>query len=506
MPLPAQKHRVKEWGDTLVLGALFIVIFLSFRQETFYLYDGFNMVMRLSRFSPASALHPFPDILSQWVSLLLAPLGLRPFAVLGALNGCGVAIAVMLSHRFFHSLEMGRWRAMLSALLVGSTPNVFFFATVVEVHGIFLPFAVAGLWALTLAAMRGGIPRFALAALLCGFASFVHSSMHVLLPFYLLWMDAFAAERDKQNGMRNPRYRWRRAIVFMAAYGGMAILTRMGFSLAGLLAEAPLKAQVSVPSSGLKGLAERIGPLLLWPLGQLKGRTWADLPYLFLTPVREWILPSLPVSLAFLFAWRRKPLAPLVCRLLAGLAILSIVAYLMLNRFVEYGAYFLPLVIPASYLAGKSLPKPATAFLVLLGFVGGISWVKIHDRRPFEKQAHSFADLEKSQGKLLVLADWLTDPVFLSGIHAFRKSQIWFLREFGVDALPPSVLPSLVERLGVLGKTKGDSVKILLTKQAIEWLSKKGSPPARKSLLQALQDGFRWTEVNNSYLLQPKGD
>ena len=499
------------WGDTLVLGVLCMALYLSLRQETFYLFDGHNMVMRLARFSPASALHPFPDILGQWVSRLLGSSFLgswapRPFAVMGALSGVGVAVAVALAHRFFLSLGLGRGQAGLGALLVGSTPNVLFFATVIEVHGIFLPFAVAGLWAITNAGRKGGGLRFLLAAFFCGFASFVHSSMHVLLPFYLLWMDAFAAERDEQAGARNWKLRLGRALVFSIAYGAFAYFTRMGFSLAGLLATGAAKTDVAQHASGLEGLAQRLGPLLLWPLGQLKGRSWGDIPYVFLTPIHEWLLPAFPVSVALHFAWGKRDLIPLARNLLFGLILLSIVAYLMLNRFVEYGAYFLPLVIPASYLVAKSLPKPATALLVILGFIGGISWVRVHDKRPFAKPAHYYAELERSEGTLLVLADWLTDPVFLGGIHSFRKSQIWFLREFGLDALQPSVLPGLVQRFKTLGRHKDDPSKILLTEKAIEWMKAKAGAPTRELFLRALRLGFAWKKVNNGFLLQPKGN
>ncbi len=510
----APKNARRTWGDTLVLVALFLVLSLSLRQETFYLFDGHNMVMRLSRLSPASALHPFPDILGQWVSRLLRSglfggLELRPFAILGALSGVGMAVAVGLAHRLFLSLGMGRVRAGLGALLFGSTPNVLFFATVIEVHGIFLPFAVAGLWAITAFARRGGILLFLLAAFLCGFASFVHSSMHVLLPFYLLWMDAFAAERDGQAGSRNWKRRLGRAFAFSVAYGAFAFGTRMGFSLAGLLAAAPAKESAQNLSQslfGLEGLTQRLGPLLAWPLGQLKGRSWGDLPYLLLTPLREWVLPALPVSVAFVFAWRKKALIPLVRNLLIGLVILSLVAYLMLNRFVEYGAYFLPLVVPAAYLAAKSLPKPAIILLIFFGFIGGISWVRVHDKRPFEESARYYAELEREQGKLLVLADWLTDPVFLGGIHAFRRSQIWFLQEFGIDQLPPAVLPSLVGRLRSMGKGEEVPARILLTEKAIGWMKAKKGAPTRELLLRALRLGFKWKKVNNGFLLQPKGD
>ncbi|HHI79189.1 MAG TPA: hypothetical protein ENK02_04360 [Planctomycetes bacterium] len=499
------KARDKAWGDSLVLGLLFLALYLSLRQETFYLFDGHNMALRLARFSPASILHPFPDILAQWLSRLLAPLGLRPFAILGGMSGIGMAAAVLLSHRFFLSLGLDRWRASLCALLVGGTPNVLFFATVIEVHGVFLPFAVLGLWAATWAAREGGGARFLLAALACGFASFAHSSMHILMPFYLLWMDAWARERDLADGRRDGKRRLGRAILFGIAYGGAAALTRWGFRLLDLLPATPPASHPLSTGVGFVGFVKGLPTGLYWAMEPFLRRKPEDIPYLFLTPVKEWILPSFPVSLAFLFAWREKADRPLLRSLLVGLGLVTLVTFLLLGSFVEYGAYFLPFVIPAAYLGGKSLSKRTLGILVVLGLVGGISWVKVHDKRPFQTQANSLGALEAQEGPLLVLAEWLPDPVFLGGIHAFRKSQIWFLRELGLDALPPDQALALVQRFRTQTKGEASPPPILLSEGGLRWLKAKGAHPSRAFFLKGLRLGFDWVEVHNGFLLRPKG-
>src|SRR5262249_25486621 len=119
---------------------------------------------------------------------------------------------------------------------------------------------------------------------------------------------------------------------------------------------------------------------------------WATTPQVF---AQEWLLPFLPLSLAPLFAlvWRRFRLeAALQCICIAVYVAAAVVLLppretlrhpqsLPPLTLIEYGAYFLPLAVPAAVTAVRMLPARARPLLPALT-LAWTAWLFLHPDRP----------------------------------------------------------------------------------------------------------------------------
>ncbi|MFM1874145.1 MAG: hypothetical protein RL398_3567 [Planctomycetota bacterium] len=272
---------------------------------------------------------------------LVAPLGGNAYHALLLASAVGSATAAMLLHRAFVLLSPRSYRCgVLPALAVAATGPCFYFATCVEIHGVFAAAAAAAWLAFAHLLRRPTAVAAVVVGAATGGSAALHAFGHLLLPTLVLAGWAAGAHR------RGVRLVW--IPVAGAAHAAVAI------GLAALLA-GPGNAQSAdvVPylASLLPTFDAGSAPAVLW---------------------REWLLPCLPWSLLApigLFSRRARPWA---IAALIGLAVHLPLTVLLLGHhgIVELGAYMIG-IVPAAVMAASRLLRPrgfavATAIALML--------------------------------------------------------------------------------------------------------------------------------------------
>ncbi|MBK8977748.1 MAG: hypothetical protein IPM29_17715 [Planctomycetes bacterium] len=344
-----QRRTAAAWDGPL-LALAFGLAWTALGQSTFHANDGPGFVYFLARDQLAHWLHFLYLPLLGACRDALAPLGIGAYRAAVLASTIGTALALLLVHAAARHGGMSRSRATLATCAAATCPGISFFATVVEVHGVFLAFAALTLVALAHWWRTPSLPRATLVGALSAVAVSVHASGHLLA----LLLAALAVARLAPTS-------WRRATghgaVVLAAHAVLA----MG-----------LAAWLRPPSAGLGSQADFVASFR-------RSLTLADVPG---TVWNEWLRAAGLVSVAWLTAARSRALRPvaaaLAVALVAGLAISTLlIVDPALNS--ERGAYLLPLMLVAALLAARSLPRAALLVTVVTG--AALSWhdIRAHD-------------------------------------------------------------------------------------------------------------------------------
>ena len=280
--------------------------------------------------------------------LVGAPLGLLPFRSVTLLNGLSSAVAVALLYSSARTLGLPRGSALGAAALFGGCFPVLFFATLVEFHGVFLPWITLSFW-LACRWLRTGHVAWALSmGAVAGLATQLHSMGIFASGLFSAWLwtarpDVPARRRLAQAAAAIAVH----AVVFLA---GTAFWRSLGWSVGSALDALP------------RGYA------LVAALAETLPRTaW-----------RELLLPFAPLPL--FAAWAlTKPLlrAQAVALWVASLPYLALSALIL--GVSEHGAYLAtmaaPLAVLAAQVAGPRLL--AAAAVVMVAVTGAQTWA--HD-------------------------------------------------------------------------------------------------------------------------------
>lgn len=339
-----------RWLDGVLcaLGALLVYALLG--QDRFYLYDGETFYMSVARGETRHFAHVLYMPLVAGFARFGEVLGMKLFDAMTLASGVGAALGVLLHHRAAAVLGAGRGGAVACALAVAGVPAVVFFATVIEVHGVFFAFAGLAWWAAAHAVRSPSLGRCAVFAVATGLAASVHASGHLLAIAVALFV---VAQRPE---VLRPRT--------LLAWGAVGALAH-GAVWAGLVALVGGEAGSS-GSESARVVLERL--------------TVDTLPHLPWTVCNEWLLPFAPVSLAAVAAlfrprFRREALA-LHVALIPYLAL----AFVYLGpQIIEHGAYFLPMALPATWLAFRQVGARVLGAGALLGLALGIGLVWEHE-------------------------------------------------------------------------------------------------------------------------------
>lgn len=356
-------------GGLIALGLL--ALYVALAQGTFYKVDG-QALIELS--SNGWVHHPYHHFYLGELWLLRSacePLGLGIYRTACLLSALGTATGVLLIHGATRVLGLARPTCNLTALAFGLSPGVMFYATIVEVHGPFLPFAGGAALALAWCGKTLQWRAAVVAGLSLTLAYLAHPSgalMGALLPS-LAWSAADGA-------LPGPRLvRWRAlaiscAVAAASALAAIAVLPAVLQRLAGLLVD-PLATAGGWQNFGTGRLVD--------PLLTLR------------TLSLEWVLPALPMSLVALAGLLRRRTR--TGAVLLGLGVLPYVlsAQLMLAGYTERGAYLLPALWPTALVALSLLTGQRKLVMVMLGLAAGlgIGQVKEHDH---PERARAFAE------------------------------------------------------------------------------------------------------------------
>lgn len=365
-PQPAGGRR-----DGIVLAAAALLLYGLLGQRVFYKTDGVDLVWLLHE---GERHHPWhvgylPVLaafrgLVEWTGCSL----LRTGALLSA---CGAAVGVWGTHRAALLMGLGRGAAALAAGLLALNPGTLLFATVVEFHGPLLGAVGLCLWWTARQARAPGWAGMAVLGVLTHGAFLMHGSALFLPALLLPW---FLARRWSAGGDR------RRDLLLAALAGAVhgalfLLLPRIWPAFYGDYAD--LSAAMARETS----------------TGRPQGIEWT--PTIL---VQEWLLPLLPLSVAWLPALGRRPLRGEAAALVLGLLPLLYVCVRQLVFEPERGAYLLPLLPVAALLTVRCWGPRLLAALVLLSAGIGVAQVLHHEATTARAGDAWLADLRAAAG------------------------------------------------------------------------------------------------------------
>jgi hypothetical protein len=318
-------------------------------QTTLYHNDGHRLLELLHRGELDFGRHYLSLPTMVWFDRLVGgPLGLSPQRSVTWLNALCSGAAVGLTFVAARRLGEPRRRALLAAGLFAGTFPVFFFATLVEFHGIYLAFAIASF---LLAARWAAAPGFRAAVwtgAMAGLATQWHASGILLVPSWALW---FWGERRDLPAVR----RALQIVVAGAAYLAVFLPFQQLWQSVGW-AESIRISRAPFGLAMLQHLAARL-PVVFWT---------------------DWIRPFLPMSLLLFWAVLRGRQ-----RFLALAVLTAAVAYSVLGAIVlgvsELGVYAAPLAAPLAILAVRVLPTRFAAVVIVGLLLFGTAAVLRHD-------------------------------------------------------------------------------------------------------------------------------
>lgn len=373
MQSPPPRSASSTTRDAALLACAALGLFAILAQDTFYKVDG-QVLLWLARNDAEPAIrYSFYLPALDGLHSLLAPLGCSLFEAARWMSALGTAIGLFFGHLALAGLLADPRAARNGTLLILACPGILFFATVVEVHGLFLAFAGLSMWTLTRHARDPSWRRGATWGIATGLAALSHPTGALLLALM-------------------PPVFW------LAQPEGTTALLRRSLRHGALPATLCLILFWSNPTAGDSGsfLTQFAGGSLLEPT------TWlAKLG-------QEALLPLFPVLLPAVFALGSRTLRGGACWLLLALLPYLAVCCLLLPGFDERGAYVLPFAWPAAALALRTLGDrwPIALSLCVAGLAAGSLEVMKHDR---PDRAATFAagirDRFGSDPVVLLLAD-----------------------------------------------------------------------------------------------------
>ena len=333
-------------GPALEPIAWFVVcalVYLALGQGTFYKTDGPDIARLLDAHLQTNAplQHPwhvgFLPALEAFRRLCVA-LGLQPgyvqlgawFSALGAALGVAFALAGM---RRLVGATVARW----ASLLLACNPGYVLFATVVEYHGPLQAMLGLSFWWTAVQVARPSWWGMVVLAGLCHAAFLVHGQA----LFHPLWLLAFWFARRRPLGAHRRDFVWAAAtgLVHAGLWWGLPRLLPGTYGMwadlgRGLATEASIGRPQSLDYT----------PTILW---------------------QEWLWPLLPVSVLVWCTPLRRALRMEFAAFVVGFAPFLYVSVRQLVFEPEYGAYLLPMVLPASLLVAQFVPASARRWLAL---------------------------------------------------------------------------------------------------------------------------------------------
>jgi hypothetical protein len=350
-PDPSAPYR-RHLGDSALLGLLALAACWIFDRGVWHGLDGYQFLSDIDHGQLFNDRHVLYKPVAWLFACALRPLGVPLFDAVVAASAICSSIGVLFVHRVLIGLGLQRWPAALAAIAVGGSFAILYFATVVEIHGVFFGFVGVAWWAFAKFAQRPGWRRALPAGAACGVTAAAHATGHLLLGVFCACALAWTG-----LSMRRPRD-W---LAFAALAAGH-------FATAALVTTFVMRLTGTIDPTLKKGLFEG-------PIGYVRNMLglqtdWSTAPQLF---VQEWLRPFLPLSLTPLLALLRRRFrleAALLCTCLlvylaAAVVLLSPTETLRYPQYlppltlIEYGAYFLPLAVPAAALAVRMMPPRA---------------------------------------------------------------------------------------------------------------------------------------------------
>ncbi len=344
-------------AETLLLAIGAFGLYVAFGQAALHGTDWRWLVLWLDEPGAVHPQHPGYLPAARAVRWLLQPLELDVHAALLVFSALGAAIAVAGVHQATLGLARDRAFARTAALLAIFTPALFHFGTVVELHAPFagvMAFAVSSAvrWA------HSGSPGAAVrTGVLVAVATLMHATGQLLVPTIAIAVWWARRDRGFWRGLESAAlFAVTHALVWGGIFAAMRLLGHLPAAVAGFAA---VPDDPAAPQQPLAYLVRWLRDMNLF----------AQLPP---TALVEWLLPFAPLSLVAFVAWRRPDLRAWLALFSAALASYLIVTVALVHAATdERGAYLLPLLLPAAWLALLAVPRRGWPLLVVLALAAG---------------------------------------------------------------------------------------------------------------------------------------
>lgn len=368
--------------------------------------------------------------------------GVPLFSAVVAASACCTAVGAGFVHRALLGLGLERRDAALAAMAAVGCFSIVYFGTLIEIHGVFFAFVGIAWWTFAKFAQAPGLVRGLLVGAAGGVAAAAHATGQLLPGVFAACAIAWIRPARRDAG------RWALWLAALAAahFATAALVTSLVMRLTG------------TEDPALKtGLFEGS---ISFVSGYLQMHTvWSNASPLLL---QEWVRPYLPISLLPLLAlfsprFRIEGLLLIGCIavylgattvLLSPAPTLGHPQYLPPFTLIEYGAYFMPLAVPAAVLGVRMLPRALHPALALATLAWTITSLLLTDR-PVRDDAFGTTVLRlMDEQKASVLCGGFSE---LDSVKRLRPSLGDPLMPREVERLPvartlvPKMQPSLFE-------------------------------------------------------------
>jgi hypothetical protein len=357
------------------------VLYFAARQHTFY-GDAPLIASAIESGDLRSDSHLGHYLVSRALYRGLSSFGVSLYSSVLVASWLGMAIGVWLVFGALRIVGVALRQAAALALGIAVVPSVMFFATVLEVHGLF--FGACGLVAVAAAAAARSptAPRVALVGVCTAVATFFHATGHLLVGPAVLGVFAGAT----RTGASTRRPSLRNVTATLAAVAVVHV---------GTMALVAWLLTVAGASYRPRGAAE-----YFFFCARMHAERWDFIPHVVW---HEWLLPYCPWSLLMLAGLRRPDLRRATLGILICLFGYLVLAYLLLATLDEHGAYLLPLAVPAVVISAMSIPRWAFVLSIAASAALATAEVASHDRP--ERSASYAAGVRelKGNGTLVLL-------------------------------------------------------------------------------------------------------
>lgn len=463
---PSGRSRGSDRLVAVLTGLVAAAVYVALGQTTLHHNDGHRILELIGTGELDFGRHHLATpVMYAFHQVVGAPLGLPPFQSVTLLNGVSSAVAVGLFYSGVRALGVSTPAALGAAALFGGCFPVLFFATLVEFHGVFLPWATLSFWLACHWQRRARLGWAVAMGAVAGVATQLHSMGIFASGLFAAWFwtarpDVPARRRLAQSAAAIAAH----AAVFLA---GTAIWKSLGWSVGSALDALPR------------------GAALIAAIFEAMPRTaW-----------RELLLPFAPLPL--FAAWALTKPAHRAQAAALGLACLP---YLALSGLIlgvsEHGAYLATVAAPMAALAAQVVgPRVlAGAALVTILVNAGLTWA--HDTEGPRYRAF-VAGLREVAGADRCLLLYLEDPVpgpdqYVDELAALRVlDEPTACQNIGelfaeLQARPAAEIAAMAKALPALY----GNPRLLMGKATHQTLTDRY--PSGPKLLAALEQGFRF--------------
>ena len=351
------------------LGLLAALLYVLLRQDTTHQFDIYWMLPRLRDGLTHYPRHPLAFPLLDGLVTMLDGWGSLHERFKMA-NGICTGIAVAIFAHTAQGLCQNRRHALLVTITFAMLPATVRFATLAELHGLFLPFAALVIWQTSrmVSQQRVTVWSSMVLGLLTAIAAGVHGTGHLLVGVAGLWL--LLSQWRYEPAQLTPLRQLATALLALVTVHALAT------TLLTVCITAPTDAQWQVVTKEVHttdGMLATLAGELLWPL----------FPVSLLWPIALFCKPRV---LALVFALS-LPAYLATCQLLLCVPKLG-------YTFHEDGAYLEPIAFLAVVIAFRVVRGPWQLLLPALALTASICWHHYPERqapdRAFGSTATSF--------------------------------------------------------------------------------------------------------------------